>query len=168
LPEVVSEHRVGDKVRVRIGDYAGARGLVRGIEDGHLEVEIEPDTMIRASAAGVTNYSLAARRAWQTMPKRAGRPRSAEPRRKTLSVRLYPDVWALYQQVSSLGLLPSQTLAVNNWLREGLAALLETAGRGGEPPASISNSSSPQPATRPFDRGRSLGNTLAETTETPE
>jgi hypothetical protein len=92
-PSGTSEHRYGDKVRIRGPAYAGARGLVSAVYTEGLEVRLDDGNVLRLSFAEITNYSLAARRAWAVMPKRSGRrPRSAN--KKMVSFRLDGDVAA--------------------------------------------------------------------------
>lgn len=113
--------RVGDKVRVRAGPNAGVRAIIRAAADGLLEVETAVGDVLLVSANDVTNYSLAARRAWQVMPKRAGRPPADSSRRKKMvSLRLDEDVWNRLGVAAEFGLIPSREQAVNSWLRDRL------------------------------------------------
>lgn len=121
------EFSLGDKVRVRAGPYAGSRGVVRAIGETGAVVTLLAGTEIALSFAEITNYSAAARRAWQSMPKRAGRPRLPAPRKKLVSVRLDLDVWRMLAQAAECGLVPSREQAINAWLRERLVHLLPTA-----------------------------------------
>lgn len=115
--------RVGDKVRVRTGLHAGTRGIVSGCQDGFTKIDLFDGRTIRVDSDLITNYSLAARRAWASMPKRAGRPRLEEPRKKMVSIRLDIDVWRRLSQAAEFGLIASREEAVNSWLRERLDAL---------------------------------------------
>jgi uncharacterized protein (DUF4415 family) len=63
------------------------------------------------------------------MPKRAGRPRLDEPRKKPVSLRLDVDVWRLLIQAAEQGLIPNREQAINAWLREKLAELFAPADR---------------------------------------
>jgi hypothetical protein len=81
----------GDKVRLKTGDHAGERALVVAVQHGTLVLDLG-GRRVRCPVSGVTNFSLAARKAWATMPKRAGRPRAPVPRTKMLSLRLPVDL----------------------------------------------------------------------------
>lgn len=115
--------RPGDKVRVRVGPHAGARGVVRCQHGSQLIVDLPGTPTIEVSPDEVTNYSLAARRAWAVMPKRAGRPRLEIPRKKMVSMRLDVDLWQRLSQAVEVGLIPSREEAVNRWIRERLDSL---------------------------------------------
>src|SRR6266487_1765905 len=98
----------GDKIRVRSGTYTGARGIIRAELNGLLEIQLDDSKIISVSAKEVTNYSHAARRAWQVMPKRAGRPQLSTPRKKMVSMRLDVDIWNRLGEAAELGLIPSR------------------------------------------------------------
>lgn len=84
---------------------------------------LDEGSSIRVEQKEITNYSLAARRAWQKMPKRAGRPQSPSPRKKMVSMRMDVDVWDRLGEAVELGILVSREEAVNTWLREKLDTL---------------------------------------------
>jgi len=113
----------GDKVRIRSGSYIGAKGVIRAESDGLLEIQLDEGGIVSVPAKEMTNYSLAARRAWQAMPKRAGRPQLATPRKKMVSIRIDVDVWNHLGEAVELGLIPNREEAVNTWLRERLDTL---------------------------------------------
>jgi hypothetical protein len=115
--------QLGDKIRIRSGPFAGARGVVHAGIDGQLEIQLDSGDIIQTVPEEITNYSLAARRAWQSMPKRAGRPQLSTPRKKMVSMRLDIDVWDRLGNAVELGLINSREEAVNVWLREKLDAL---------------------------------------------
>jgi len=127
-----SVYQVGDKVRIRSGLYSGARGIIRTGSDGHLEVEIDEGKVAHVDSEEITNYSLAARRAWKAMPKRAGRPRLSTPRKKMVSMRLDIDLWERLDDAAKLGLITNRQDAVNNWVRERLNTLFDTESHKGK------------------------------------
>lgn len=136
--------RAGDKVKVRLGSFAGQRAVVRGVDGRCIEIQLETGAITRIALGDVTNYSLAARRAWQAMPKRAGRPPVLPGTRKRMvSIRLDEDVWRRLGQAAEFGLIPSREQAVNLWLREQLDMLFRQEERPRVPPAP-----SPVPAGR--------------------
>ena len=100
------------------------RGVIVSEADGMLVVELQEET-IKIVPDEVTNYSLAARRAWTAMPKKAGRPRlSASRKKKMVSLRIDADLWERLGQAAEAGLISNRGQAVNNWLREQLDLLL--------------------------------------------
>src|SRR5438874_1259694 len=117
--------QTGDKIRIRSGPYSGARGVIQAEVDGILDVLLDEGSRLHMEPQEITNYSLAARRAWQTMPKRAGRPQSSSPRKKMVSMRIDVEVWERLGEAVDLGLIPNREEAVNTWLQENLNALLD-------------------------------------------
>ncbi len=117
-------YRHGDKVRVRVGPHKGRRGVIVSETDGVLSVDLGEKEAVRVVPDEVTNYSLAARRAWETMPKKAGRPRlSPSGEKKMVSLRIDADVWESLGKAVDFGLVPNRQHAVNTWLRERLDSL---------------------------------------------
>jgi ribosomal protein L24 len=62
-------HHAGDKVRVSAGDQKGQRGIIQAVMESTLEVKLDNGEVVSISPQQVTNFSLAARKAWQTMRK---------------------------------------------------------------------------------------------------
>ncbi len=122
--------QMGDKVRIRAGIHARVRGVIRAERNGVFVIESNDGDLVHVEADDLTNYSLAARRAWQTAPKQAGRRPLQTPRKKMVSLRVDVDVWRGLSQAAEFGLIPSREQAVNQWLREHLSALLDKQ-RGG-------------------------------------
>src|SRR6266480_3450455 len=112
----------GDKIRIRSGLYKGSRGIIQSESDGLLEIQLDSNVVVYIGHDEITNYSLAARRAWQVMPKRAGRPQLSTPRKKMVSMRIDVDVWERLGDAVELGLITNREEAVNLWLREKLDA----------------------------------------------
>src|SRR5438876_887031 len=121
------DYRIGDKVRVRSGIYAGLRGIIQSEADGLVNLQLQTGEVVRVLLEQVTNYSLAARRAWEAMPKRAGRPRTKIQRKKMVSLRLDADMWQMLGLASELGLVQSREQVVNEWLWEKMIELLKSA-----------------------------------------
>src|ERR1041385_354465 len=114
----------GDKVRVRSGQHAGERGVVQEEKGEYLVVHLGSGDDVELPPSQVTNYSLAARRAWQNMPKRTGRPKSNIQRKKMVSMRLDIDTWERLGIAVEMGMINSREEAVNTWLRDRLDALI--------------------------------------------
>lgn len=94
LPSELSPtHLIGDKVRVRAGEHARSRARIEGVQEERLKLRLESGTTILMPVDDVTNYSLAARKAWKSMPKRAGRPRTNEQTKRMISIRVESEVW---------------------------------------------------------------------------
>ncbi len=118
-------HQNGDKIRIKVGNHRGERAIILSGTNELLDVQLGTLVIVRLPSSHITNYSLAARRAWQTMPKRAGRPKSSLPRKKMVSLRIDVGLWAALERMVELGLISSREKAINEWLREKLAGLLE-------------------------------------------
>jgi len=116
--------QVGDKVRLRFGPNAGERGVVEELRGSSLLIGLDTGDKVAVPLVEITNYSLAARRAWEIMPKRAGRPASAGAQKKMVSIRIDSQVWELLGRAVELGLIPSREQAINTWLRERANELL--------------------------------------------
>ncbi|HZR00284.1 MAG TPA: hypothetical protein VFC93_15890 [Chloroflexota bacterium] len=104
--------------------------MLRDVAADRLAVLLEDGRALVLGGDEFTNFSLAARRAWRTMPKRAGRPRSANPTRRPISVRLDLDVWRDLVRAAELGLIESRDRTINAWVRERLDGLLRKTAPG--------------------------------------
>jgi hypothetical protein len=62
----------GDKIRVRVVLWVGARGVVKTAACDRLEVRVEDGGVLLASPGDLTNYGVAVRKAWPKTLKRAG------------------------------------------------------------------------------------------------
>jgi hypothetical protein len=116
----------GDKVRVKVGNYAGERGLIEATDGGKLLVRLEKSgRTIRVTAEQVTNYSQAARKAWVTDPNRAvGRRKGTKLcDRVSVTLRLDRELWEHFTRLEDNGLIDDRTGTINGWLREKLSEL---------------------------------------------
>jgi ribosomal protein L24 len=116
----------GDKVRVKAGDHASKRGVVEAIDGEKLLIRLEElDVKVRVTSEQVTNYSLAARKAWVTEPGRAvGRRKGTKlTDRVSVTLRLDRDVWDQFQGLEEEGVIDDRTGLINGWFREKLAEL---------------------------------------------
>jgi uncharacterized protein (DUF4415 family) len=123
---VLVQPEPGDKVRVKSGPHAGERGIVVAVEGDKFLVRLaESGQAVRVLAQGVTNFSLAARKAWVTDPNRAvGRRKGTKLcDRVSVTLRLDRDLWERFRAMEGSGLIEDRTAAVNRWLREKLDEL---------------------------------------------
>jgi hypothetical protein len=120
-----TEFLPNDKVRIKVGPLAGERGIVRHVSDDVCTVQSQSGRLSRPLRwADVTNYSLAARRAWFVMPKRAGRPRKKAISR-VVSLRLDCELLRVLDREASLCLV-SRSEVIDRALREMLGVSLDT------------------------------------------
>lgn len=118
------QHRTGDKVRISRGHYAKERGIIQSTADDSLWIELTSGAIVNVAEDQITNYSLAARRAWKIRPKQAGRPKLDDSaKKKMVSLRLDPEMWARLGRAVELGMISNREKAVNSWLVEKVAEL---------------------------------------------
>ncbi len=109
--------RVGDKVRVKRGRCSGCRGLVARLYGHKTNVVLADGGRVTALTEDLTNYSAAARLAWRTMPKKAGRPAGARPKTR-VSLRIDSEVWTRLGELANAGAFQSRESLVNTLLRQ--------------------------------------------------
>jgi len=117
------EARAGDKVRLKVGAYAGARGVVEALSGGMLAIRLaEAESLVRAAPEQVTNLSLAARKAWVTGPDRGvGRKKGTKLKdRVTVTFRIDRDLWEEFLRQMEAGRFADRNAMVNEWFREML------------------------------------------------
>jgi len=118
--------KVGDKVRVKTNGSSGARGVIEATKSGRLVVRLEElGNTIVVKPDEVTNLSLAARKAWVSMPDRGvGRPKGMRfCDRVSVTLRIDRDLWEQFRSKESAGIIDDRTAIINSWLREKLAEL---------------------------------------------
>ena len=116
----------GDKVRLKAKNHPGSRGIVEGTKSDKLVVRLEDsDRRVFVSPEEVTNLSLAARKAWVSMPDRhVGRPKGMRfCDRISVTLRIDRDLWEQFQSKEATGLIDNRTATINSWLREKLDEL---------------------------------------------
>jgi hypothetical protein len=114
----------GDKVRVKVGAYSGERGVVEAIDGEKLVVRLEKTALaVRLQPDQVTNFSLAARKAWVTDPDRGvGRRKGTKLRdRVTVTFRIDRELWEQFMKLVETGSIEDRNSVVNRWFREKLA-----------------------------------------------
>ena len=118
----------GDKVRLKAGTHTGSRGLVEAFDGGKLVVRLEESgKKVRAAPEQITNFSLAARKAWVTEPDRAvGRRKGTKLcDRVSVTLRLDRDLWEHFLGLEEEGVIENRTALINELLREKLAKLYD-------------------------------------------
>ena len=116
----------GDKVRLKVGEHAGERGLVEAVDGEKLLIRLEKSgSNVRVTPGQVTNYSLAARKAWVTGPDRAvGRRKGTKlTDRVSVTLRFDREVWEHFTGLEEQGVIDDRTATVNAWFREKLVDL---------------------------------------------
>ena len=127
---------IGDKVRLKTGCEVGERAFVVAVRSNQLVVELEKSgRSLAVRSQDVTNYSLAARKAWVTEPGRAvGRRKGTKLcDRVSVTLRLDRNLWEEFREKEEAGIIPDRTAVINDWLRDKLAEL-STDGRAGRCP----------------------------------
>jgi ribosomal protein L24 len=117
---------VGDKVRLKKGNHQGERGVITAVEGEKLSIQLDGSEKItHAPAETVTNYSLAARKAWKTEPNRGvGRRKGTRLNdRVSVTLRLDRELWGEFQKKEEAGIIEDRTAVINQWFREKLAEL---------------------------------------------
>jgi hypothetical protein len=116
----------GDKVRLKAGAHTGARGVVEDVDGEKLLVRLErSDVRVQVMPEQVTNYSLAARKAWVTDPGRAvGRRKGTKlTDRVSVTIRIDRGLWEHFLELEAAGVIEDRTGLINGWFREKLAEL---------------------------------------------
>jgi len=111
---------------VKVGIHSGERGVVESVDGDKLMVRLEKAALaVRLQVDQVTNYSLAARKAWVTDPDRGvGRRKGTKIRdRVTVTFRIDRDLWEDFVKLVEIGRIEDRNSVVNTWFREKLAGL---------------------------------------------
>jgi len=116
----------GDKVRLKEGTHRGKRGVVEQVRTQSLIVRLnEGNEQVQLTASEVTNFSLAARKAWERMPdRRVGRPKgSTTSDRISVTLRIDRELWERFKRAEANGLIRDRTAVINSWIAEKLKQL---------------------------------------------
>ncbi|HMG73676.1 MAG TPA: hypothetical protein VK582_09255 [Pyrinomonadaceae bacterium] len=116
----------GDRVKIKNIDHRGTRGIVTRLNRDRLVVKLDDrDELVELKSHEVTNFSLAARKAWQSMPhKRVGRPKGSRVcDRTSVTLRIDRDLWDEFRALESNERIKDRTTVINAMLREKLAEL---------------------------------------------
>jgi hypothetical protein len=117
-------HKKGDKIRIKSGQFAGERGILIRPHSGKWTVSMQNGELSALVSTGeVTNYSLAARRAWRSMPDRkVGRPAGSRVSdRVSVIFRIDRTLWNHFLIAEDTGLIADRTTVINECLRDALA-----------------------------------------------
>ncbi len=125
----------GDKVRLKFGIYVGARGIIEALNGSVMVVRLDDGgSVVRVHPQDVTNFSLAARKAWVTGPDRAvGRKKGAKLKdRVTVTFRIDRELWEEFMIQMEAGRFTDRNAVVNEWFREMLAKVKRRAKQVGD------------------------------------
>src|SRR5687768_12514816 len=114
------EPEVGDKVRLKVHNSVFTRGVVEEVRGNKLLVRLdESGERVAVAAKLVTNFSLAARKAWKHMPHRhVGRPKGARHcDRVSVTLRIDRELWEQFKRDESAGRIKDRTATINFWFR---------------------------------------------------
>jgi uncharacterized protein (DUF4415 family) len=126
------EPEVGDKVKLKSLHGAPVRGIVEEVHGDELLVRLrESGELIAVESESVTNFSLAARKAWKNMPHRhVGRPKGARHcDRVSVTLRIDRALWEQFKRDESEGRIRDRTATINLWFREMMDKLERTQDR---------------------------------------
>src|SRR5260370_41348685 len=113
----------GDKVRLKMSGLSGARGIIESIAGEVMVIRLEKTRkLVRVSHENATNLSLAARKAWVSLPTRkVGRPKGLKfCDRVSVTLRIDRDLWEEFRKKESQGFIEDRTTTMNQWLRDKL------------------------------------------------
>jgi hypothetical protein len=123
------EPAVGDKVKLKNHHGTPVRGIVEEVHGDELLVRLhESGELIPVTYESVTNFSLAARKAWKNMPHRqVGRPKGARHcDRVSVTLRIDRVLWEQFKRDESEGRIRDRTATINLWFHEMLHKLERT------------------------------------------
>jgi uncharacterized protein (DUF4415 family) len=121
--------QVGDKVRLKQEPHRGMRAHVERVCGDNVMVRVlGSQEAVEVTPTNITNLSLAARKAWISMPKRSvGRPEGVKLcDRVSVTLRIDRDLWEEFQSMETSGIIWDRTNTINGWLRKNLAQLKTT------------------------------------------
>jgi len=110
--------QIGDKVKLKTRPFKAERGVVVDVDNRTLLVRVNGND-VEAAAEDVTNLSLAARKAWESMPdRRVGRPKGTRLcDRVSVTLRIDRELWQAFRQLEEHGVVSDRTTTINDCLR---------------------------------------------------
>ena len=126
IVHIVGSHATADKVRIKHSAQKGERGVIEAVKGKKLIIRVADGTVITAHPKDLTNFSLAARKAWKSMPnRRVGRPRGTSlSNRMSVTVRIDRGLWDEFRRAEAAGFILDRTETLNQWIRQRLDRLL--------------------------------------------
>src|SRR5262249_49903887 len=112
------------KVRIKCGKFASERGVLTRPHSGKWIVSMREGSLTAIlSSSELTNFSLAARRAWRSMPDRkVGRPAGSKVSdRISVIFRVDRPLWNQFLAAEDAGLIGDRTTVINACLRDALS-----------------------------------------------
>jgi hypothetical protein len=119
-------HHQRDKVRLKLASHKGKRAIIERLQGQTLVVRVtETGECISVKPTELTNFSLAARMAWKSMPdRRVGRPKGTRTvDRKSVTLRVDRVLWQGFQEAEAKGMIVDRTATINAWIQKGLESL---------------------------------------------
>jgi hypothetical protein len=120
------EPKAGDKVKLKNHHGGAVRGIVEEVHGDKLLVRIdETRELVAVASELITNFSLAARKAWKNMPHRhVGRPKGARHcDRVSVTLRIDRELWEQFKREEAEGRVRDRTATINFWFRKMLDGL---------------------------------------------
>ena len=117
------EAKLLDKVRLKSGSSRGARADITAIDSETIIVRLDGTSIdLKVSEIDLTNFSLAARRAWKSMPdRRVGRPQgTTTSNRVSVTLRINAQLWARFRAAEQAGLITDRNVLLESCLTETL------------------------------------------------
>lgn len=110
---------IGDKVQVKT---TKERGVVESLDDHRIQVRLSTGSLATITESEITNYSLAARKAWKNMPnRRVGRPKGTTTTdRVSVTLRIDRELWEAFKNAELRGAVADRTATINEWIAEKL------------------------------------------------
>ena len=116
----------GDRVRVNFHDRPPKRAIVEHPDHETITVRLEDSgELLCVPISAITNYSLAARKAWAKMPQRSvGRPKGSRVcDRLSVTIRVDRLLWEQFRRYEQEGRIEDRTESINRWLRQKLSEI---------------------------------------------
>ncbi len=114
------ENMLGDRVAVRGSEGALTKGVIAQIAGDRVFVQVDDsDERVETESSKIRNYSLAARKAWASMPSRGvGRPRgSGLSNRVSVTLRIDRELWNRFKELERAGKISDRGDAIDASLR---------------------------------------------------
>ena len=119
---------IGDKVRLKSSRGDCARGLITKISNGSISVSlVGTEKTVEVNMDEITNLSLAARKAWQSMPnRRVGRPKGTRLcDRVSVTLRIDRELWDQFRRLEADGTIEDRTATINTWISEKIGEVAD-------------------------------------------